>query len=410
MTELRGYQQDAVNEIRRAVAQFGSVVYCLPTGGGKTKVAGEIARLAAAKGSRTLFLVHRRELVKQTIETLENDCPGVQVGAIASGFPECPWAPLQVASIQSLVRRERVATPALTIWDECHHTRAKMWETVINRWPNAKRIGLTATPERLDGKGLAEHFATIVMGPTIPQLVEIDSLAPTRTLRIPMALMLDDLKTNRSGEYNAKDLTNRVTGPVVASAVDAYLRYAKGKRAIFFAIHRDHSRRVCEGLRSQGIRAEHVDGDDPPARRDRIMTEFRTGGIDVVGNVALIDEGFDAPACEAVLLGAPTRSVTRYLQQAGRAMRPGVGKTALVLDLAGISHELGLAGRSAGMGLGGRRNQAAQESARCAARMCSNAIRCSTGGFARRALTRCRCRKYSRWKRNWKRPRGRIAP
>ena len=90
------------------------------------------------------------------------------------------------------------------------------------------------------------------------------------------------------------------------------------------------------------MRAEHVDGDDPPARRDRIMQSLRTGGVDVVGNCDLIAEGYDAPRCDVVLLGCPTRSVTRYLQQAGRAMRPGEGKTALILDLAGISHELGL--------------------------------------------------------------------
>ena len=115
--------------------------------------------------------------------------------------------------------------------------------------------------------------------------------------------------------------------------------------------------KCAQGLRARGVRAEHVDGDDPPARRDRIMLEFKTGGIDVVGNCDIISEGFDAPTCEAVLLGAPTRSVTRYLQQAGRAMRPGEGKTALVLDLAGISHELGVARRGyAGMEFRGRRN------------------------------------------------------
>ena len=339
---LRDYQLIAVDDCREAIRRAGSCVLTMPTGSGKTVVAGEIARLASEKGSRTMFLSHRRELVKQITDTLLEYVPGVQVGIIAAGSPEMPWCPLQVASVQTLARRQRIPAPDLIIVDEAHHCRAATWTKVLERWPKAKLIGLTATPERLDGKGLAAHFSEIVMGPNIPELVAMGSLAPCRTLRIPMALMLDDLKTNRSGEYNAKDLTNRVTGPVVASAVDAYIRYAKGKRAIFFGIHRDHSRRVCEGLRSQGFKAEHVDGDDPPARRDRIMNEFRTGGIDVVGNCDLISEGFDAPACEVIMMGAPTRSVTRYLQQAGRAMRPGEGKTALVLDLAGISHELGL--------------------------------------------------------------------
>ena len=247
---LRDYQLIAVDDCREAIRRSDSCVLVMPTGSGKTVVAGEIARLASAKGSRTMFLVHRRELVKQVTDTLLENVPGVQVGVIAAGSPEMPWAPLQVASVQTLARRQKVVEPDLMIWDEAHHTRAKTWETIMQRWPNAKRIGLTATPERLDQRGLGEHFAEIVMGPNIPELVAMGSLAPTRTLRIPMALMLDDLKTNRIGEYNAKDLTNRVTGPVVASAVDAYIRYSKGKRAIFFGIHRDHSRRVCEGLRN----------------------------------------------------------------------------------------------------------------------------------------------------------------
>ena len=339
---LRDYQLIAVDDCREAIRRAGSCVLTMPTGSGKTVVAGEIARLAGLKGSRTLFLVHRRELVKQAMDTLYESCPGVQVGVIAAGWPELPWAPLQVGMVQSIAKRERIPNFNLIIVDEAHHCRATTWTKVLDRWPNAKRIGLTATPQRLDGKGLAAHFDSMVMGPTIAELVAIDSLAPTRTLRVPMSLLLDGLKKDRNGEYRAADLSDKVTGAVVGDAVNAYMRYAKGKRAIFFGIHRNHSRQVCEGLRNQGIRAEHVDGDDPPARRDRIMNEFRTGGIDVVGNVALIDEGFDAPACEVAMLGSPTRSVTRYLQQAGRAMRPGEGKTALVLDLAGISHELGL--------------------------------------------------------------------
>ena len=339
---LRDYQQDAVNELRATIARSGSAVYVLPTGGGKTVVAGEIARLAAGKGSRTLFLVHRRELVKQAVDTLLEQCPGISIGVECPGWPAMPWAPLQVSMVQSAARRERMGKPDLVVIDEAHHARAKTWETVLKRWPNAKRIGLTATPERLDGKGLGEHFAEMVIGPTIPELVGAGSLAPSRTLRIPGNLITEGIRTNRNGEYRAEDLNERVTGAVIADAVNAYLRYAQGRPAIFFGIHRDHSRRVCEGLRAAGVRAAHVDGDDPTGRRDRVMNELKTGGLDVVGNCDLISEGFDAPRCDVAMLGSPTRSVTRYLQQAGRAMRPRDGKEALVLDLAGISHELGL--------------------------------------------------------------------
>ena len=135
---LREYQQEAVHQLRAAIKKYGSAVYVLPTGAGKTVVAGEIARLAAAKGSLTFFLVHRRELVKQAVDTLLEQVPGVSIGVECSGWPKMPWAPLQVGMVQSVARREYVAKPDLVIIDEAHHARAKTWETVLGRWPNAK--------------------------------------------------------------------------------------------------------------------------------------------------------------------------------------------------------------------------------------------------------------------------------
>ena len=160
-------------------------------------VAGEIARLAAEKGSRTFFLVHRRELVKQAVDTLLEAVPGVSIGVECPGWPQMPWAPLQVGMVQSVARRPRVAKPDLVIIDEAHHARAKTWETVLGRWPDARRIGLTATPQRLDGKGLGQHFSEIVLGPSIPELVADGSLASCRTLRIPSSLQLEGVRTNR---------------------------------------------------------------------------------------------------------------------------------------------------------------------------------------------------------------------
>ena len=282
------------------------------------------------------------------MDTLYEAIPGIQLGVQAAGWPETPWAPLQVSMVQSLVRRKHVKLPKfkLIIIDEAHHARAaKHGKPCLVGWPNAKLVGLTATPQRLDNKGLGEHFAEMVLGPTIPELVDMGWLAPTRVLRIPSNLSMEGVRKDRHGEYRQEDLGERVTDSVVGDAVQAYLRYAKGKRAIFFGIHRDHSRRVCAGLRDQGIRAEHVDGDDPPARRDRVMGLFKTGGLDVVGNVNLISEGFDAPTCEVVIDGAPTTSVTQYLQRNGRHRRPDANnpnKVALSLDTAGNSHNLGL--------------------------------------------------------------------
>ena len=340
---LRPYQERAVHELRDAIRRHGSAVYVLPTGGGKTVVAGEVARLAHANGRRTLLLVHRRELVGQAVDTLTAYCPGVSVGVEAAGWPSMPWAALQVGMVQSIHRRSHDVAPDLVIVDEAHHARAATWEKVLGRWPGVPRLGLTATPERLDGKGLSSHFGALVLGPTIDELVADGYLAPTRTLRVPSGLALAGLRRDRHGEYRQEDVRERVTGEVIANAADAYMDYAAGKRAIFFGVHTEHSRQVCAELIARGIRAEHVDGTTSPARRDRVMQDFRDGAISVVGNCDLISEGFDAPGCDVVMMGAPTRSVTRYLQQAGRAMRPGPGKTAMVLDLAGTSYELGLA-------------------------------------------------------------------
>ena len=384
---LRDYQYEAVDELRDATGRSGSVVLVLPTGAGKTVVAGEIARLAAERGSRTLLLVHRRELVKQSLKTLTEAVPGVLVGVEAAGWEPTPWAPLQVGSVSSIVRRNWDVNPRIVIVDEAHHARAKTWEMVLARWPNATVIGLTATPERLDGKGLGEHFAEMSLGPTIDELSStinpatgITYLAPCRTLTLPAAIALDGVRKTRHGDYLRADVEERVTGRVIAAAADAYLMHAAGKRAIFFGVHRDHSRRVCEELRKRGVRAEHVDGKDPIPRRDRIMQEFRDGAIDVIGNCQLIEEGFDAPACEVVMLGSPTKSVTRFLQQAGRAMRPGPDKTALILDLAGICHDLGLPDDVREWSLADGEVAEERRASKQALRVCE---RCHTGFYGR---------------------------
>lgn len=342
-TAARPYQLRAVDQLRAAVKTHSSAVYVLPTGGGKTVVAGMIARGVIAKGGQLLFIVHRRELIKQALGTLQEASPGLQIGVEAPGWPSMPWAPLHVGMVQSLARRDYVRRmrPAVIVIDEAHHARASTWEKVLAWWPDTARVGLTATPERLDGKGLSEHFATMIQGPTVHALVEDGFLAPCRTLTIPLEIDTTGLRANRRGEYGAK-ISERITDKVVADAADAYVRYARGGQAIFFGEDRNHSRRVVEHLNAMGVKASHVDGTDHAARRDRVMQEFRNGTIQVVGNCDLISEGFDAPSCDVVMMGKKTKSITRYLQQAGRAMRPRPGKEALILDLAGNSYLLGL--------------------------------------------------------------------
>ena len=186
-------------------------------------------------------------------------------------------------------------------------------------------MGLTATPERLDGLGLGEWFAEIVLGPSPMELVEGGYLARTRLLQV---------RAQTAEEWRGT--------PRIGEPVSAYQTHVDGARAIYFGRSVENSRQVCEAFREAGIPAEHVDGNDSDAHRDRLVEAFKRGGIRVLGNCQLFDEGFDVPACEAVLIGRRTQSVTRYLQMAGRCMRPDPpGKVATVVDLGGSSHWLG---------------------------------------------------------------------
>ena len=324
--EVRPYQTEGVEAVIAAMRRgVRSVVRVLPTGGGKTVEAGLLAGKVKA-GMRILFLVHRRELVRQAWEVLSETLPGEDVGVEAAGWPATPWARVRVGSVQSLARRlAHIPAPDVVFIDEAHHVRARTWERVLAAWPGARLIGLTATPERLDGLGLGQWFAEMVMGPSPAELIESGYLATTRVLRIGVTQAEQWRRSN-----------------TVADAVRAYTRYVPGTRAIYFGRTVANSREVCEAFRAAGIPAEHVDGGDSDAHRDSMVRSFRAGQIRILGNCQLFDEGFDVPGCETVLAGRRTGSVTRWLQMCGRCMRPEPGKVATVLDLGGSSWALGL--------------------------------------------------------------------
>ena len=324
--EVRPYQvagvAAVVDAMRRGVR---SVVRVLPTGAGKTVEAGMLAQ-AVKPGSRIGFLVHRRELVRQAWEVLSEVLAPEEVGVESSGWPRTPWARVWVGGVQSLARRlANIPAPDVLFVDEGHHVRAKTWETVLRAWPRARRILLTATPERLDGLGLGMWAQEMILGPSPLELVEGGYLARTRLLQVDAATATDWLRTPNIGE-----------------PVSAYLTHAPGTRAIYFGRSVANSREVCQAFREAGVAAEHLDGGDTDARRDAMVRAFKGGDVRVLGNCELFTEGFDAPACETVLFGRRTNSVTFWLQAAGRCMRPDPpGKVATVIDLGGSSHYLG---------------------------------------------------------------------
>jgi superfamily II DNA or RNA helicase len=342
MIELRPYQSRVIDEARGAYrALHRSVLLCMPTGAGKTYTASTVVHGAAAKQKGVWWLCHRRELADQASQTFHS--LGIPHGTIRAGYVSDPRALVQVASIQTIARRlADLPPPALIVFDECHHLGAASWERIFDAYPDARILGLTATPWRLDGQGLGKWFGHMVSGPTTAELIEAGSLSPYR-LFAPAAPDLSDVATT-AGDYQRGALAKAMDKPqIVGDAIGHYQRLCSGKRAVAFAAGIENSQHIAAQFNAAGIPAEHVDGSMPNDQRDAAVERFRRGETLVLSNADLFGEGFDVPAIEAAILLRPTKSLSLHLQQVGRALRPCEGKTeAIILDHAGNSLRHGL--------------------------------------------------------------------
>ena len=311
------------------------MIYQGATGSGKTALAAAIAEGLDARGKSLLALVHRHELVDQFTRTLDLVGLTGRYGVIAAGRAPSPWARFQVASIPTLHRRPHLdLDPDYVVVDEAHHARAKTWSEVIARFPRARILGLTATPARLDGKPLGAHFEALVQGPSIQWLVAHGRLAPVTMKYVGRGVLTQGVKKS-GGDYNRRDLGDRLNKSVIAAPVAAYLRHARDRQAIFFAINTQDSRAVRDLFVENGVRAVHVDGKTPTGIRDNLIGEFRHGHAQVLCNVDIVSEGTDIPECSCVMMGCPTLSLVRYLQWVGRGMRVDHGRDCMALDLVG---------------------------------------------------------------------------
>lgn len=333
MLDLRDYQQKGIDNIRDALRLNKSVIYVLPTGGGKTALASVMAGNASSKGKRCLFLVHRRELVRQTQDAFTMS--SIHYGTIQAGRPVDLIAKVQIGSIQTVVRRlHKLQKPDLLIVDECHHATAASWSKVI-KWADCKTVGLTATPCRLDGKGLRGHFDEIVMGPKMTELIKAKWLADYR-IYAPSVVDTSGLHT-RAGDFKREELEELMDkGAIIGNAVDHYKRIAPGKQAIVFAVSVKHAWRLCAAFREADISSEYIYGDMATRDRDLAVAAFKRGAISVLTNVDIVGEGFDLPSVHCAILQRPTKSLSLYLQQVGRCLRPQEGKVeAIILDHVG---------------------------------------------------------------------------
>lgn len=342
MIQLRNYQQAMIDDARQAYrAGHRAVLFQLPTGGGKTITASTVVHGASQKGNVTWWLCHRRELASQASQTFHS--LGIPHGTVQQGFVSNPHACVQVASIQTIVRRlNELPAPSLIVFDEAHHIGAAQWDAIYHRFPGAKVLGLTATPWRLDGVGLGRWFGHMTNGPTVADLIETGSLSRYR-LFAPAKPDLSGVAMT-AGDYQRGALAKAMDKPqIVGDAIGHYQRLCAGKRAVAFAAGVQNSINIAEQFNAAGIAAEHVDGSMPADQRDAAVDRFRRGETLVLCNADLFGEGFDVPAIEAAILLRPTKSLSLYLQQAGRALRPFAGKSeAIILDHAGNSITHGL--------------------------------------------------------------------
>lgn len=216
----------------------------------------------------------------------------------------------------------------------CHHSKATTYRQIYEAFPNAKRIGVTATPVRLDGSGLGDVNDRLVIGVSAKWLIEHKFLAPY-DYYAPEIADLSGIKISH-GEFETGSMEQiLMKSAIYGDVVNHYKRLADGKKAVCYCVSVAHSKAVAEAFRSAGIKAMHIDGNFQHKERDRIISDFRRGEIKILCNVDLISEGFDVPDCECAILLRPTKSLTLYIQQSMRCMRYKDNKRAVIIDHVG---------------------------------------------------------------------------
>jgi len=340
--EKRSYEERAVRAIGDELAEHRRVLAVAPTGAGKTVMASLLVQ-RVKRWRKVLWLAHRYELVDQAYQTLK--ALGLDVGIVMAqeellhGAERAnSKARVQVASIQTVSARGAPNGVDLIIVDEAHRIMADSYQRIAETVPEAQILGLTATPCRLDGRGLGVFFAHMHIAAKPSDLYEQGYLARPRTFGAPADVIVElnqRLKGIRlaHGDYLPGMLGRAVsTSKLVGSVVDESMRIAPNVPKVVFASGILHSERLAEAFGKNGIRAAHLDAMTEPERRKRLLDGLGTGAVEVLCNVDVLTEGWDLPALGAVILARPTKSLGRFLQMTGRVQRPYEGKAPIIID------------------------------------------------------------------------------
>lgn len=347
---LYPYQSEMVSRIEKAFVSFQSVMVQMPTGTGKTHIIAAVAKSYISKGHKVFVIAHRRELIAQAQNTL-------QLYLDEKGMKK-----VEVYSVQWLNRHisEITSKPSLIVIDEAHHSVAKTYTSIIETFPKAKIMGLTATPCRLNGHPFTDLFDVLLQSHPINwfiaegylSLYDYMSVRPdNEDVRIINSLR----KRGADGDFSVREMSEKLDiRPSLERLCDTITRYAKGKKGIVYAIDIKHAEHIAEIYQKNGIKAIALSSKTPDKDREEILERFRntqTGGkkplkegdIQVIVNVSLFDEGLDCPDVEFIQMARPTLSLSKYLQMVGRGLRVYDGKRyCLILDNVGNYRLFGL--------------------------------------------------------------------
>jgi superfamily II DNA or RNA helicase len=333
---LRDYQIAIITELEAKVAAgIRRIIIVAPTAAGKTVIASEIIKRAIAKYQRILFIAHRDELLTQARDKLKSFDIAASIIKAGRDRDLRPQAMVQVAGNQTLyaraIKSERMELPPAEIVfvDECHHARAMTYRAIIDAYPDAIVIGLTATPCRGDGRGLGNLFDVMLECPQVGELTKLGYLSKSKIFA-PPAPDLRGVEVASTGDYVINQLSDRMnTDPLVGDIVEHWLKHSGRQRTVIFAVDVKHSVHIVEEMVKAGVRAEHLDGSTPQAERDDILERLRTGETEVVSNCMVLTEGFDLPDISCMVLARPTKSLGLYRQMIGRGIENGAGQGSL---------------------------------------------------------------------------------
>jgi superfamily II DNA or RNA helicase len=336
---LRPYKAATI-ELLRAGVKSGNLrqVAKLPTGAGKTRIAGELIKRALGRCERSIFVVPRLSLIEQTVAAFEGEGIG-HIGVIqGQNFRTDTSAPVQIASAQTLARRD-IPHSGLVIIDECHLRFKAINDWLLDpAWAKAKFIGLSATPW---AKGMGLVWQSLIAPVTITELIQDDFLCQFRVLA-PPGPDLSGVRTT-AGDYNERDLSDACDKvKLVGNVIETWQRRAEDSPTLCYGVDRKHAQHLDERFREAGIACEYIDCDTPMFEREEIFERFRKAETTVICNVATLDTGIDLDV-RCIIDARPTKSRIRFVQTIGRGLRPAPGKDhLLILDHAGNHRRLGL--------------------------------------------------------------------